>query len=95
MYAYPGQTATESSSEDKVSNLAQEYMTNTSTVPIFRPINDFRQLRSKYPDFFDRVWPTSFEAVLEPGDLLVMPPGWWHAMRAEEDGPAWSISIWY
>ncbi|RSH90909.1 hypothetical protein EHS25_010085 [Saitozyma podzolica] len=71
------------------------YMTNTSQVPILRPINDFQQLRPAYPDFFEHVWPVCLEAVLEPGDLLIMPPGWWHAMRAEGGGVSWSVSIWY
>lgn len=33
------------------------------------------------------------EAVLEAGDLLVMPAGWWHAMQGLSTG--WSVSIWY
>lgn len=37
----------------------------------------------------------SMEAVLGPGDMLVMPRGWWHAMRGEGDGAVCSVSIWY
>ncbi|WRT68001.1 uncharacterized protein IL334_004976 [Kwoniella shivajii] len=76
-------------------DLADQYMTNTSKVPILRPTNDFKTIQSDYPEFFRHVWPVSLEAVLEPGDLMVMPPGWWHAMRGEGSGPAWSISMWY
>nr|XP_019045386.1 hypothetical protein I302_05775 [Kwoniella bestiolae CBS 10118]OCF24316.1 hypothetical protein I302_05775 [Kwoniella bestiolae CBS 10118] len=88
MYAY-GDGAGESD------GIAYQYMTNTSKVPILKPIDDFKQLQTSYPEFFDRVWPESLEAILEPGDMMVMPPGWWHAMRAEGAGPAWSVSMWY
>jgi lysine-specific demethylase 8 len=71
------------------------YMTNTSQVPILRPVDDFQQLRPAYPDFFQHVWPVCMEDVLNPGDLLIMPPGWWHAMRAEGGGVSWSVSTWY
>jgi lysine-specific demethylase 8 len=77
------------------SSLAEEYMTNTSKVPILRPVDAFERLRPVYPQFFENVWPVSMEAVLEPGDMLVMPPGWWHAMRAEGDEPCWNVSMWY
>lgn len=68
------------------------YLSNTSTVPIFRShhIN-----LERFPDFSDQVIPLAREAVLEPGDLLVMPPGWWHAMKGQGSGPGWSISMWY
>jgi hypothetical protein len=95
MYAYSGEAASDTGSEDETSDLAQRYMTNTSTIPILRPIDDFRQLLPKYPEFFERVWPDSLEGVLQPGDMLVLPPGWWHAMRAEGNQPGWSISMWY
>lgn len=98
MYAYngSGDTNDDATSEDgRDPGDLQQYMTNTSKVPILRPTDDFSQLRPKFPDFFRSVWPDSLEAVLEPGDLLVMPPGWWHAMRAEGPGPGWSVSMWY
>ncbi|WWD05109.1 hypothetical protein V865_003181 [Kwoniella europaea PYCC6329] len=75
--------------------LADQYMTNTSKVPILKPIDDFKRLESTYPEFFDHVWPRSLEELLESGDMMVMPPGWWHAMRAEGTEPAWSVSMWY
>ena len=70
-------------------------MTNTSRVPIFRSDLDSSVAKSSFPLFFEHVHPLAQEAVLEPGDLLVMPPGWWHAMRGEGQGPGWSVSIWY
>lgn len=85
MYAYADH---ESDDTDAV----QSYMTNTSRVPIFR--EGFSN-RSLYPRFFEEVWPMAMEAVLEPGDMLVMPPGWWHAMRGEGGGVSWSVSMWF
>lgn len=66
------------------------HLSNTSTVPIFRS-DDIQG----YPDFFEKVVPLAQEATLHPGDLLVMPPGWWHAMKGQGSGPGWSISMWY
>lgn len=74
--------------------LAGQYMKNTSTIPIMAT-QDFRSLQSTFPDYFANVWDKSMEAILDPGDMLIMPPGWWHAMRGEGAGPAWSVSIWY
>ena len=70
------------------------YMDNTSRVPIFRN-DDEIETKARHPLFFEHVVPLAMEAVLEPGDLLVMPPGWWHAMRGEGHGPGWSVSMWY
>lgn len=98
MYAY-GQSHEpdeQSDTEEDGSDLAEKYMTNTSKVPIFRTGNlSTDELRERYPDFFEHVWPEAQETILEPGDLLVMPPGWWHAMRGEGTGPGWSVSMWY
>lgn len=97
MQAYSGGTATADlrNISDGSNHIAEQYMNNTSTVPILRPTNDFYGSRSQHPAFFTKVWPYSLEGVLYPGDLMVMPPGWWHAMRAEGEGPGWSISMWY
>lgn len=75
-------------------DLPHQLMANTSQIPVLRD-DDLNASRERYPSFFKHVWPLSLEAVLEPGDLLIMPPGWWHAMRAESDGVGWSISMWY
>ncbi|WWC88445.1 uncharacterized protein L201_003356 [Kwoniella dendrophila CBS 6074] len=74
---------------------ASQYMTNTSTVPIMKPIDDFTKLATRYPEFFQHAFSQGLEAILEPGDLMIMPPGWWHAMRGEGSGPAWSVSMWF
>lgn len=77
---------------------ATSYMSNTSRVPVFsldppsspislRPSSSDLQTdtNSLYPDFYKHVLPLSMESILEPGDLLVLPPGWWHAMRGESE----------
>ncbi|KAK8858788.1 hypothetical protein IAR55_003018 [Kwoniella newhampshirensis] len=86
--------------EDEEDGLAEKYMTNTSKIPLLRPLShDYdsfeSMLKNGYPDFYEHVWPVSLEAVLQPGDLMVMPPGWWHAMKGEGEGPGWSVSMWY
>ncbi|ODN93385.1 hypothetical protein L198_05247 [Cryptococcus wingfieldii CBS 7118] len=75
--------------------LAEQYMTNTSRVPLLRDPVEFEKESLRFPAFFETVRPQSMEAVLNPGDLLVFPPGWWHAMRTEGEGPVWSVSMWY
>jgi ribosomal protein L16 Arg81 hydroxylase len=71
---------------------AEVYATNTSRVPVFELCPSDR---TEYPHFFERVEAECMEEILEPGDLLFMPPGWWHAMRGEGDSVAWSVSIWF
>jgi hypothetical protein len=85
MYAYSG--------DGEEDDLAEKYMTNTSRVPILRGLDT--ECRAKHPLFFDNVFHRSMEAVLEPGDLMIMPPGWWHAMKGESEGLGWSVSMWY
>jgi lysine-specific demethylase 8 len=77
------------------SDLAAAYMSNTSTYPLLRDGYDSAKLMEEHPSFAEHVWPHAMETILYPGDLLVMPPGWWHAMRGEGKGPGWSISMWY
>lgn len=75
--------------------LVSKYMDNTSTYPIFRKGHKSSTLMETSPSFSHDVWPHAMETVLEPGDLLVMPPRWWHAMTGEGEGPGWSVSMWY
>jgi len=65
-------------------------LTNTSRVPIFDPPADSK---AKFPLFHAHVIQHALSAVLEPGDMLVFPPGWWHAMRTEETSA--SVSVWF
>lgn len=97
MYAYgkDDERGDEASEEEPAaSTLASEYMGNTSTVPILRD-GPLEPLRKRFPAFFEHVYPDALEAVLHPGDMLVMPPGWWHAMRGEGGNVCWSVSFWY
>jgi hypothetical protein len=103
MYAFPEHDASDSDADDdpepeaETRDLVTSYTTNTSRVPIFS--NPDRTLgpthEARYARFYEGAWPESMEAVLQPGDLLVMPPKWWHAMRSEGGGVAWSLSMWY
>lgn len=63
---------------------------NTSRVPIFEPPPD---AKNQFPLFFSHVASKAYSAILEPGDMLVFPPGWWHAMRSEETSA--SVSMWF
>lgn len=93
----PPSTSAPAAAAHTPSALAGEYMTNTSRVPLLRAEHeaDFTALQPRFRDFFEHVYPRAMEAVLEPGDLLVMPPRWWHAMRGEGSGPCWSVSFWF
>ncbi|KAF9456456.1 hypothetical protein BDZ94DRAFT_1275560 [Collybia nuda] len=62
-------------------------MLNTSRVDVFSSEN------SKFPNFQDQVVPKAQGASLNPGDLLFIPPGWWHAMRSETT--SFSVSMWF
>jgi len=43
--------------------------------------------------FREQVAPRAMSVVLEAGDMLFFPPGWWHAMRSEER--SCSVSMWF
>lgn len=62
-------------------------MSNTSRVEVFSSQNP------TYPLFDSIVRPRAVSAILEPGDMLFIPPGWWHAMRSEEI--SFSVSMWF
>ncbi|KAJ9116695.1 hypothetical protein QFC20_000630 [Naganishia adeliensis] len=89
MYAFPEPEAQDSNSElddaegegdtsSTASGLVTSYTTNTSRVPIFENPDRARgsAYERRYERFYERAFPQSLEAVLEPGDLLVMPPKW-------------------
>ena len=63
-------------------------MNNTSQVDVFADVDTQR-----FPEFLPRVVPHALSATLCPGDLLYLPPGWWHAMRSEKT--SFSVSMWF
>ncbi|GLB35067.1 putative cupin-like domain containing protein [Lyophyllum shimeji] len=68
-------------------NSEEPSMSNTSRVDVFSVETD------EFPEFWNTVVPEAKMAILEPGDLLYIPPGWWHAMRSEET--SFSVSLWF
>ncbi|GAA5857457.1 hypothetical protein JCM5353_008646 [Sporobolomyces roseus] len=77
---------------------ATEFMTNTSTIDVTQSLPSSSTTSpddtSHYPStFLQEVKPKAQQIVLEAGDILVMPPGWWHAMKSLET--SFSISIWF
>ncbi|GAA6018011.1 hypothetical protein JCM11491_000030 [Sporobolomyces phaffii] len=75
------------------------YMTNTSTIDVTQPLESpleappIEGIQQHSTEYLERVEPFAQQVVLEAGDVLVMPPGWWHAMKSLET--SFSISIWF
>lgn len=65
-------------------------LSNTSRVDVFTPMT---LDATPFPLFEKSVRHSAFCAVLQPGDLLYIPPGWWHAMRSED--VSFSVSMWF
>ncbi|KAF9068721.1 hypothetical protein BDP27DRAFT_1326839 [Rhodocollybia butyracea] len=85
MYAFSPTT-------NPASNKTSPSMSNTSRVDVFTNGED-HSARSQFPEFWSNVVPEAMSMTLEPGDMLFIPPGWWHAMRAEET--SFSVSMWF
>ncbi|KAK7049357.1 hypothetical protein VNI00_005958 [Paramarasmius palmivorus] len=86
MYPYKAQQ-----NENPASNITSPSLCNTSRVDVFtHGLGDDR-----FPDFWKHVIKDelTMHATLEPGDLLFLPAGWWHGMRAEET--SFSVSMWF
>ncbi len=80
MYAFQS----ENSEDDST---ASTYMTNTSKLdPNKEPIE------AEFPLFHKFVKNKALQAILEPGDLMILPPGWWHAVISLEF--SFSVSMW-
>ncbi|KAA1077771.1 hypothetical protein PGT21_019423 [Puccinia graminis f. sp. tritici] len=75
--------------------LQANYMTNTSQVDVFGSVDQDRlaEFRGRFPQFVDKVMPEALQIVLEEGDMLVMPPGWWHSMKSLK--PSINLSMWF
>ena len=82
MYPYPI-----TNSHDSATQLS---MSNTSRVDVFSARDTTKE---DFNNFWDHVVPIALHETLEPGDLLFIPPGWWHSMRAEET--SFSVSMWF
>ena len=87
MHPYPPANVTDKShTHNPAANTTNPSMSNTSQINVFDPSED-------HPEFETSVVPKAMNALLEPGDLLFIPPGWWHAMRSEET--SFSVSMWF
>jgi len=62
---------------------------NTSRLDVFSAEN----IVDDVPDFAEKVLPLAMSVELGPGDLLFIPPGWWHGMRSEST--SFSVSMWF
>lgn len=91
MYPFSSAGPDENADEEGKSP-TQSLMGNTSRLPLLIP--DLPPDRQRFPAFYDKALPDALEGVLEEGDLLVFPPGWWHALRME-GGAGWGVSFWY
>jgi len=60
---------------------------NTSSIDVFSPPP------ADKPLYRDKVIPKAMCCLLEPGDMLFIPCGWWHAMRSEDI--SLSVSMWF
>ncbi|KAG6850593.1 hypothetical protein H0H93_011261 [Arthromyces matolae] len=83
MYAY----ATNEELHNPAANALEPAMSNTTSVDVFDANLD------RFPAFWSDVVPEASAIVLASGDLLYIPPGWWHAMRSEET--SFSVSMWF
>jgi len=81
--------------DDDDASLQAHFMTNTSRVDVFRSLQtqQLQELRTRFPAFVDRVAPEAIQVILEEGDMLVFPPGWWHSMMSLS--PSINLSMWF
>jgi len=81
--------------DDDDASLQALFMTNTSRVDVFRSLQtqQLQELRTRFPAFVDRVAPEAIQVILEEGDMLVFPPGWWHSMMSLS--PSINLSMWF
>ncbi|KAJ3825545.1 hypothetical protein F5878DRAFT_641597 [Lentinula raphanica] len=91
MYVYKDGDAppTRKSSNPSTKDDNSTSMSNTSQVDVLATGKD----AERFAQFWSEVVPHAMSAMLEPGDMLFIPPGWWHAMRAEET--SFSVSMWF
>ncbi|KAH7908586.1 hypothetical protein BJ138DRAFT_1157340 [Hygrophoropsis aurantiaca] len=95
MYPYSERTSgIADKAHNPAANTTNPMMSNTSRVDVFPSSEEAEtQSKSQFPAFWENVPKKASCAILEPGDMLFFPPGWWHAMRSEE--PSFSVSMWF
>lgn len=90
MYPYAPSSA---SANNPAANTVAPSMSNTSRVDVFVTPDQEETSHRDFPAFWKDVVPQAMSATLNPGDLLIFPPGWWHAMRSEDT--SFSVSMWF
>jgi hypothetical protein len=100
LYAFSSESEEENStSEDgeeeiETETAAQQYMSNTSRLDVISTsLHPTEADQKRFPDFFNKAVPHAMQAVLEPGDLFLMPVGWWHALKSLD--ASCSVSMWF
>ena len=68
---------------DARTTITETLMANTASLDVFDPIELIP----------DHVRAGAAKAILAPGDLLYMPPGWWHSLRSLTR--SFSVSMWF
>ncbi|KAG9126940.1 hypothetical protein FRC07_001316 [Ceratobasidium sp. 392] len=98
MYAYNG--ASGSNPADTKDNETTDkdpkregMLGNTSSVDVFT-LSGRDSNPNEYPLFFSKALPLAQSTTLAPGDALIIPAGWWHAMRGVGGG-SFSVSFWF
>jgi len=74
-------------------NTVEPLMSNTSQVDVFSTSMVAAHASKRHRAFWNEVPEKALSVTLDPGDLLIFPPGWWHAMRSED--VSFSVSIWF
>ncbi|KAF8687588.1 Clavaminate synthase, partial [Rhizoctonia solani] len=87
--SHEGDSPTEPSRDPKREGM----MGNTSSIDVFA-LSASNTHDPSYPLFFSHTLPMAQSVVLNPGDALIIPPGWWHAMRGV-GGNSFSVSFWF
>ncbi|KAM0786248.1 hypothetical protein ACM66B_007047 [Microbotryomycetes sp. NB124-2] len=87
----PDSTIANEKDPSQNSSTTSHLLTNTSRIDV--TLSEDQMTSEEYCEFKRNVVPMARQAVLEAGDVLVMPPGWWHSFKSLE--PSFSVSIWY
>ncbi|GJE98104.1 hypothetical protein PsYK624_143260 [Phanerochaete sordida] len=89
MHAYSPSSSSPSDAQqhNPAANTTAPLLSNTSALDVFA------SPAALPAEFVARVVPHAVGATLAPGDVLFFPPGWWHAMRAEQT--SFSVSMWF